>query len=302
MSAALNELSVDSRGPVIAADRRTPRVWTVFVAMVAALLAAIMLQIVVVIGLIAWAAAKGQPIEEVTKQLPQQIGTPGMFILLAACGQLAFALAAIVPAMLSSTPIRQRLGLLPAQPSWTVYPLTMFGSLMPLAVGLGLALALAQLVPGDPSVARLFENMTPAMAVPFVLFIALAPGVCEELLFRGYVQRRLLARWRPLVAIGVTSFCFSLMHVMPHAIVATLPLGLWFGVIAWRSGSIVPCIACHAFVNGSVNAYRMVVKFGEISETAQWIAMATSLLVGLICFIASCRLLRSAPDGSRGAP
>jgi membrane protease YdiL (CAAX protease family) len=61
----------------------------------------------------------------------------------------------------------------------------------------------------------MYERMTPVVAVPFVLFIAAFPGFNEELLFRGYIQRRLLARWSPWLAISVTSALFALMHVMP---------------------------------------------------------------------------------------
>jgi CAAX protease family protein len=277
----------------VAAQPRPPRVWTVFVALAAALAMTIALQIFAMIGLVISAAVRGQPTDAIVKQLPQLTATPGGFILLASCGQICFALAAIVPALLSPTPLRERLGLVAAQPKPLVYPLTMIGSIVPLTIGLGLAHALARIMPAvrDPSIVKLFQNMTPEWGAIFVLFIALAPAFCEELLFRGYVQRRLLARWHPLVAITVTSLLFAIMHIMPAAVLATLPIGLWLGVVAWRTGSIGPSIACHAFVNGSINAWRMIVKFAELSDTAQWVILGAAVLLGIVCFIASCRLL-----------
>ena len=74
-----------------------------------------------------------------------------------------------------------------------------------------------------------------------------------------------------------------------------LPLGVWFGVIAWRVGSIVPTIVCHAFINGGVNAWRLVVKFAELSETVQLVSTAFFLIVGVVCFVLSCRMLAEYP-------
>ncbi|MBI3461730.1 MAG: CPBP family intramembrane metalloprotease [Planctomycetes bacterium] len=293
MSTSPSHSNADLQTPPLPIQRRAPRIWTVFVAIAAGLAVTVALQTIVVIALVAWGAAQGRPPDEIVKELPDFTGAPGGFILLALCGQIGFGLAAIVPALLPPVALRQRLGLVAARPSWIVYPVTMLGSIAPLGVGLGMAQMVAKVMPnaGDPNAAKLFQNMTPAWGVVFVLFIALAPGFCEELLFRGYVQRRLLARWRPLVAISVTSLLFAMMHIMPAAVLATLPLGFWLGIVAWRTGSIGPSIACHAFVNGSLNTLRMFFKFVELPESVRWVITAASLLIGTACFIMSCRLL-----------
>ena len=275
---------------------RKPRVWSVFVAVVLALLAAIAWQIVVVGIVVSREVARGRAIQDITENLITELATPMMFMLISVGGQIAFGLGAFAGGWLSPEPLRERLGLLPVRGSWSVYPLAVCGSLAPLAVGHGLAEALALVLPPDPSVRMMYENMTLAAAAPFVLYIAVAPGICEELMFRGYVQRRLLQRWGPAWGIGVTSVIFALVHIAPHAIVAALPLGLWFGVIAWRSGSIGPGICCHAFVNGAVNAWRVVVKFGNVPEAMQNIVPAVSLLLGLVCFVVLLRRFANAPQ------
>jgi membrane protease YdiL (CAAX protease family) len=81
------------------------------------------------------------------------------------------------------------------------------------------------------------------------------------------------------------------MHIMPLAVIFAILLGVWFGVIAWRTNSIGPTIACHAFVNGGLNAWRMVVKFGEIPETYQRVVEIGFLVVGAICFVLTLVLL-----------
>ena len=268
-----------------------PRIWPVFVAPLVALLGAIASQFAIAGVIAAREISLGTKPTELAQRLPDLFTHPGWFILLAGGGQLAFAAAAIVPARWSRTPALERLGFVPLRQSWTIYPLTMLGSLAPLGVGMGAAHLMAQVVTPDASVVALFEKMTPLWGVAFVLFIAFAPGFFEEMLFRGYMQRRLLQRWRPWTAITVTSLIFAIVHVTPHAVVLAFPLGLWLGAIAWRTGSIGPCVACHAFVNGGVNTWRMVVKFGDVSEPIQNAVVITALVIGSVCFIVVCRRL-----------
>lgn len=259
-----------------------------------------MAQVILTAGLAVFEISLGTPPAELQSRLARLVQTPGMFIALAACGQLAFGLAAIIPAWKSKVPFRDRLGLGPPCQPWSIFPLTVLGSLVPLAVALAAAWALAHFVPGDPSTGQLFEQITPGWAVVFVVFIAAAPGLCEELLFRGYMQRRLLERWSPAVAILVTSIIFALMHIMPHAMLAAFPLGLWIGVIAWRSGSIWPGVACHAFVNGSLNLWRMIIKFGEVPDAVQWVVEISALLIGAICFVLAIRQLKESRPTKSG--
>jgi membrane protease YdiL (CAAX protease family) len=270
---------------------KLPRVWTAFAVPVAGLLAAILLQAVIVVALLVWQAAQGRNVEQFAKQLPEELSTPTLFMLIAGSAQLAFGLVTLVAAWLSTTPLRQRLGLVRAKQSWTIYPLTMLGSIAVLAIGLCFAVALTWIIPADPGVEKLFEDITPENAVPFVVFIAVFPGVIEELLFRGYVQRRLLERWRPARAIVVSSLLFALVHVQPHHVVLAFPLGLWFGTIAWRTGSVYPSMLCHAFVNGGLNAWRMIVKFGDVPEATQSVVHIGALLLGVVCLMASINLL-----------
>lgn len=274
-----------------------PRVWTVFVAIVLALVAAIVWQIVIVLVVVLPGMSLGADLQV---RLMERLSTTPMFILMSVGGQMAFGLGAVFGARLSPEPLRERLGLLPVKTSRSIYPLSMLATLIPTAVGFGLAEALALILPPDPSFQMMFDNLTLTASAPFVLYIALAPGICEELMFRGYIQRRLLQRWTPVRAIGIATVIFALMHITPHAIVATFPIGLWLGVVAWRSGSIGPGILCHAFINGSVNAWRVLVKFGEISEMAQYIFLAVSLCVGLICFILALKSFQNAEAESPG--
>jgi membrane protease YdiL (CAAX protease family) len=82
--------------------------------------------------------------------------------------------------------------------------------------------------------------------------VGLAPGIGEELLFRGYTQTRLTHRWGRRVSIAVTSLLFAIIHFDLVQGTFVLLLGLWLGVVTERAGSIWPAIVCHA-VNNSLS-------------------------------------------------
>jgi membrane protease YdiL (CAAX protease family) len=271
---------------------KRPRVWTVFVAYLAALVSAVGLQVVAVIAVVAWLLTHGTGPEHLQTDLTSLLTMPAAFILLGLLGQGSIGLAALIPARLSPEPTLLRLRLVrPALPGWG-YPAVAVASFLPLGVGVGLAEALAQVVPADESAAALYRQMTWEAAVPFVLFIALAPAFTEELLFRGYIQGRLLRRWPAWVAILVTAVLFALMHVTPHAVVAVLPLAFWLGVLAWRTGSVWPGIVCHAWVNGTWNVWQIGRRGAGLSEMPPVPVLVGLGVVVLASFVVSCWLLR----------
>jgi membrane protease YdiL (CAAX protease family) len=271
---------------------KRPRVWTVFVVYLVALVSAVGVQTVIGVALAVWLLATGTALQKLADELTALVTTPAAFLLLLLLPtQVAVGLAAIIPARLSSEPTFLRLRLVkPRMPAWG-YPTVAVASFLPTAVGLALAYALAQVIPPDPTVAALYRQMTWATAVPFVLFIALSPGFMEELLFRGYIQSRLLQRWSAWLAILVTSALFALMHVAPHAVVFAFPLGLWLGVLAWRTGSVWPGMVCHAFVNGAWNVWQVGRKLAGYEESPPVPVLVGLGVVVLGCFLVSCGLL-----------
>jgi membrane protease YdiL (CAAX protease family) len=90
-------------------------------------------------------------------------------------------------------------------------------------------------------------------SIPALVILALArgifPGLGEELMFRGQVQRGLLAHWSPLASILVTSVMFALLHIHPVRFLGTFAFSCWIGWIAWRCDSIVPGMVLHAINN-----------------------------------------------------
>jgi membrane protease YdiL (CAAX protease family) len=82
-----------------------------------------------------------------------------------------------------------------------------------------------------------------------LLGLGLAPGISEELLCRGLVQRSLAVRLGAPTAVALASLLFAVLHVDPvHAGFAGV-LGLYLGLVTHLAGSVRPAIACHAANN-----------------------------------------------------
>src|SRR5437870_3950123 len=81
----------------------------------------------------------------------------------------------------------------------------------------------------------------------FVL-LAFLPAICEETLFRGVMLRALLPAGR-LPALLFTSLAFGAFHFSLYKLLPTATLGLLLGLLAVRSGSIIPSMLAHALNN-----------------------------------------------------
>ena len=288
--------------PIFSVEKKrpAPRVWTVFVALVSALAIVIFSQVTVAIVMSAWYAVRGVDPAKLGETVMGALTSVPGFIGIGLLSQFILGMAGIVPAMLSRQSTLSRLGLNRAKLSGWGYPVVTLGAVLPGAAGIIAACLLAEVIPPDSSVAELFGNMTIGWAVPFVLFIALAPGFMEEILFRGYLQRRLLQRWNPCFAILVSSSLFALFHITPHAIALAFIVGIWLGILAWRTDSIWPGIACHAFINGSLNVWRLGAMYGAWSATPSLTFSIIAITTVVVCFAVSVWLMvKASPKALR---
>jgi CAAX protease family protein len=118
----------------------------------------------------------------------------------------------------------------------------------------------------------------------------------EELFFRGYIQRRLLQRWSPAVAILTTATLFALIHGNLPQMAVTFPMGIWLGVLAWRTGSVWPSMLCHAFWNAMVHLAGIGYHLEGLSPTLALVVGVAAVGLGLACFVLSVRVLARRPE------
>ena len=114
--------------------------------------------------------------------------------------------------------------------------------------------------------------------IPLSLMIGMTPAVCEELLFRGYLQTRLAASLNPLAGILISSGMFAAFHLDFVHVIAVFPMGLFLGWVSWRSGSLIPAMMGH-FVNNFISVVAVVMAPEGQADVLAAPAIAISLTI-----------------------
>ncbi|MCF8240686.1 MAG: CPBP family intramembrane metalloprotease [Melioribacteraceae bacterium] len=90
-----------------------------------------------------------------------------------------------------------------------------------------------------------------------IVVVAVTPAICEEVFFRGYVQKSFELRMKPYMSAFITAIFFGLYHFNPYGLPALIFLGFYFGIAAYLSNSIFIPILLH-FLN---NLFAVVTYF-----------------------------------------
>lgn len=111
---------------------------------------------------------------------------------------------------------------------------------------------------GSPSPSLLEAGPGGAAGVMLlILLAALTPAICEELAFRGLLQRELAQRLSGPWAVGGAALFFALLHAGPEGASRVLPAfaaGVLPGWAAWRTGSLPAAVLVHLTHNLTVLA------------------------------------------------
>jgi len=206
--------------------------------------------------------------------------------------ELWLAVIAGVGALLAGRDPHRLLGLQPGRLSWGQIGLLALGTLAA-SHALDGALDLTGL--SDESVlgrlAEVLEGAQGARLAFALLALGLAPGLAEELLCRGLVQRGLTRRFGPALAIPLAALVFGALHVEPiHGAFATL-LGLYLGVVAHWARSTRPAMLCH--IANNLAAVLLGARVGDLPVPA-WLSVVGGAALAAACLIAVGR--SSAPD------
>ena len=106
-----------------------------------------------------------------------------------------------------------------------------------------------------------------------IISIAIMAPLVEELLFRGAIQGYMLRKgMKPLNAILIASAIFGIGHMNPIQIPFAFAIGLIFGWLYYRTGSVIPGIVGH-FINNSIACIQMAVSTKEElnTTTIEWL-------------------------------
>lgn len=110
---------------------------------------------------------------------------------------------------------------------------------------------------------------TSEFVVMFFL-VAISPGICEEMLFRGLIMNAFENHFNRKTGVIAAAFLFGLFHFNIQNILGPIILGVVFGYLVQVTNSIFTSILSHTFNNGiAVTASYLVSKSELVNEASQ---------------------------------
>jgi len=127
-----------------------------------------------------------------------------------------------------------------------------------------------------------------------MIVVALMPAICEELMFRGLLQK-VLGLWTGNMhaAVFLSAFIFSFIHFQFYGFIPRLLLGAAYGYLFWWSGSLWVTILAHFTNNGLQVLIAWMAKWNPqakyLAETEHfplWVNLSSMLAtVGLFALL-----------------
>jgi hypothetical protein len=96
--------------------------------------------------------------------------------------------------------------------------------------------------------------------------VVLAAGFAEESLFRGFIQVSLEKKGDVTRAVLFSAGTWALIHIVPYWAIQIFIIGVVFGYLSWRTGSIIPPAIMHAVYNLTALIYVNL----EVYEQMDW--------------------------------
>jgi membrane protease YdiL (CAAX protease family) len=271
----------DAHEPLVAPARARPQLWRILAGLIVVAAVVVILNTTLhrLIGVLApgyWGADQAAG------------NTPvSMLVLLGSFGFLALG-TGLAARLLHLRPVLGLIGPMPLA-------VAQFWRVLRMLLVLGLVVMV--LPPWDMG-ASLRSNLPLAtwlLLLPLSLAVVLIQSGAEELLFRGYLQQALAARFRsPWVWAGLPAALFAAGHYAPTDAGANAGLiAVWAGLFGWmmadltaRAGTLGPAIAVHLFNNatalllvalpGSLNGLALYVLPFDLSDSdplRAWLAV-----------------------------
>lgn len=132
-----------------------------------------------------------------------------------------------------------------------------------------LSVLLQKIFPDSLKDIELMEDMLKGQSLPaLVLVVAIAPAICEEILFRGFVFSAFRKKFNPYVAMLFVSILFGIYHMSLIKFFTTAILGFAINYSLYKSGSLATASLMHFLNNGiSVLALYYYDTMQKLSQT-----------------------------------
>lgn len=144
-----------------------------------------------------------------------------------------------------------------------------------------------------------FKILIVARSVPELLFVmtvaALTPAICEELMFRGLIQKNFTLSGGNVKGFILAGTIFGLYHMNPFWLLPLMALGVYFSFIQYRSQTLILPIIAHfmnnaaatvsVYVFGSTESSTPTMFMGETMEPAMTTVLGTGIFFIIIFFL-----------------
>lgn len=134
------------------------------------------------------------------------------------------------------------------------------------------------------SVRTILGPHTPLNLIMSILIVGLLAGFCEELFFRGTLQRVIQSTSAsPATAVWIAAVIFSAIHFQFFGFIPRMLLGAYFGFLLLWSGSIWLPMAAHIFNNTMFVILAYTTGSGDpnitLPSTAPWVTPLISAVL-----------------------
>lgn len=110
-----------------------------------------------------------------------------------------------------------------------------------------------------------------------ISMLALTPAICEEVLFRGFVQRQAERSLGIFWGIAFSGIVFGLYHMRLTQALALSVLGIYLAWITWRSGSLMPAVLVHLANNALAAILGKMSATGRLEADLETFEMPMSI-------------------------
>lgn len=131
--------------------------------------------------------------------------------------------------------------------NWLIYPILLLATWSCMLF----IMPVVELYPPPDWLQELLEDMIDTSSIWAFMSLVVAAPLFEELIFRGIILDGFLKQYSVWKSILWSAFFFGLFHLNPWQFITAMGLGVFIGWIYHRTRSLLPCIAIHAFANGT---------------------------------------------------
>lgn len=137
-----------------------------------------------------------------------------------------------------------------------------------------------------------------------LLSVSVFAPVFEEFLCRGLVLRGLLQKSGPAMAITVSALFFAILHMNPWQALPAFILGLLFGYVYYKTGSLKLTMLMHCVNNTIAVIFSKIPALAEAENFTEILSpwAYAGVFMACVAFVAgACVVLRSIPFSKDGA-